>query len=549
MTRFRWATCQLDALADCLDYPQLTQALANLPPTLDATYGRILDQIPERYREQSIGILQVLTWSERPLRIEEAVDFLAVNPYRQPGFDERNRMPVPREIVRLCSSLVTIVHVPHVKIRYLSRITDKDENQTVQEMRLSHFSVKEYLTSDRLDERFRQCLCQAAASANIARVLITYLLHTEPRMRLRELKSKFPLCEYSARYWMSFTRHAELGSETVQNMSIQQLSDDEHFAKWRSIYDPDMPWVEEPEMSAQLPQPLYYASMEGLEYATAALIDRGAGINAQGGRYGNALQAACGEGHEKIAEMLVKNGAEVNSQDWLYNNALQAACEGGHEKIAEMLVEHGADVNVLDRMGSSALTIACAAGHEKIAVMLLEKGADVKGSAGPNGGALAAACAKGLEKVAMMLLEKGADINAPDEMGSSALAAACVKGLGKVAMILLEKGADVNAPDGPNGNALVAACAKGLEKVAMMLLEKGADINASDGLYGSALHAASNGGSPEVEKLLIEAHAEDIPPSQLVGHQVQLLILGQQKRKRLIMAWQEQDVVNRQRTL
>ena len=272
----------------------------------------MLDRIPERYREQSTRILQILTWSERPLRIEEAVDFLAVNPVSQPGFDEQNRMPVPGEILRLCSSLVTI--------------TDEDENQTAQEIRLSHFSVKEYLTSDQLDERFRQSLCQAAAAACIAGVSMTYLRHLEPKMSLKELRSKFPLSRYAARYWMSFTRHAGIGSATVQEMAIRLLSDYKRLARWRSIYDPDEPWKDEPDMTAQLAQPLYYASMEGLEYVTTALVDGGVAVNAQSGYYGNALQAACQGGHEKVAEMLIDNGAEVNAQGGYYGNALQAAC-------------------------------------------------------------------------------------------------------------------------------------------------------------------------------------------------------------------------------
>ena len=40
------------------------------------------------------------------------------------------------------------------------------------------------------------------------------------------------------------------------------------------------------------------------------LIQKGADINAQGGLYGNALQAASARGHVEIAEMLIQNGAK-----------------------------------------------------------------------------------------------------------------------------------------------------------------------------------------------------------------------------------------------
>jgi hypothetical protein len=67
-------------------------------------------------------------------RVEEAVDFLAVRLGREPGFEEENRMPKPSEIVRLCSSLVTIVDVLQDKTIYSTRSNDEDSSRTVQEM-------------------------------------------------------------------------------------------------------------------------------------------------------------------------------------------------------------------------------------------------------------------------------------------------------------------------------------------------------------------------------------------------------------------------------
>jgi ankyrin repeat protein len=39
------------------------------------------------------------------------------------------------------------------------------------------------------------------------------------------------------------------------------------------------------------------------------LLYRGADVNAQGGEYGNALQAASIRGHEKVVELLLSKGA------------------------------------------------------------------------------------------------------------------------------------------------------------------------------------------------------------------------------------------------
>ena len=42
------------------------------------------------------------------------------------------------------------------------------------------------------------------------------------------------------------------------------------------------------------------------------LLDRGANVNAQGGHYGNALQAASEGGHEAVVKLLLDKGAHSN---------------------------------------------------------------------------------------------------------------------------------------------------------------------------------------------------------------------------------------------
>lgn len=43
------------------------------------------------------------------------------------------------------------------------------------------------------------------------------------------------------------------------------------------------------------------------------LLDKGANVSAQGGRYGNALQAASYRGYEKVVQILLEKGANVNA--------------------------------------------------------------------------------------------------------------------------------------------------------------------------------------------------------------------------------------------
>ncbi|KAF2715849.1 hypothetical protein K431DRAFT_211630, partial [Polychaeton citri CBS 116435] len=67
------------------------------------------------------------------------------------------------------------------------------------------------------------------------------------------------------------------------------------------------------------------------------LLSHGADVNAQGGEYGSALQAACFRGYEKIVEMLLSHGVDVTAYGE-YSSALLTARSMGHVSIVEMLI-------------------------------------------------------------------------------------------------------------------------------------------------------------------------------------------------------------------
>jgi len=121
------------------------------------------------------------------------------------------------------------------------------------------------------------------------------------------------------------------------------------------------------------------------------LLQSGAEVNAQGGYYGNALQAASQGGHEAIVRLLLQSGADVNAQGGVYCNALQAASQNGHEGIVRSLLQSGADVNAQGGEYGNALQAASYVGHEGIVRLLLQSGADVNAQEGRYGNALQAA--------------------------------------------------------------------------------------------------------------------------------------------------------------
>jgi ankyrin repeat protein len=52
------------------------------------------------------------------------------------------------------------------------------------------------------------------------------------------------------------------------------------------------------------------------------LLEKGADVNAQGGEYGNALQASLYGGHAVVVRLLLDKGADVNAQGDYFGNAL-----------------------------------------------------------------------------------------------------------------------------------------------------------------------------------------------------------------------------------
>ena len=138
------------------------------------------------------------------------------------------------------------------------------------------------------------------------------------------------------------------------------------------------------------------------------LLNQEADINAQGGWYGNALQAASVEGYDRVVWMLLDQGADINAQGGDYGTALQAASAKGHKQVVQILVDNGANVNAQGGAHGNALQAALARGRPKIIQDIFDK-------VDTNGQGLQAANNKRYDIVVQILLDNGADVNTLDE--------------------------------------------------------------------------------------------------------------------------------------
>ncbi|KAF3010908.1 hypothetical protein E8E13_009917 [Curvularia kusanoi] len=194
--------------------------------------------------------------------------------------------------------------------------------------------------------------------------------------------------------------------------------------------------------------PLYYACLNGDVDTAQMLIDMHANIDAQGGYYGNALQAASYGDHKRVVKMLLEKNVNVNAQGGQYGSALYAASYMGREQTVKMLLNQDAKVNAQGGYYGNALQAASYGGHEPVVKTLLNQGAEVNAQGGEYGNALQAASAwyRGNEQVVKMLLDAGAEVNAQGGYYSNALQAASYRGYEQVVKMLLDAGA--HQPEG-----------------------------------------------------------------------------------------------------
>ncbi|KAI1330207.1 hypothetical protein F5Y16DRAFT_415646 [Xylariaceae sp. FL0255] len=432
---FRWASCQLDVLENCIGPPEVRKALAHLPKTLDETYAQILANIPNDHKQVAIRILQFLTYSDRPLTLEEAVDCIAVD-INARHFDRKTRTFVRKEISRYCSGLVVVAE------RQRNSYDSDDKTPTVTEIRLAHFSVKECLVSGRLNKDITKDFEALTAKMSLASVSVIYLLKLEHHLPIELIKQQYPLATYAAQYWANYAAGVDTSVWTDLGDLITKLFvHKEAFEACYRLYPLDTPWMEEGVL--KIPQGLYYASFAGLLDAVQSLIDQGADVNARGGHYGNPLQAASYRGHENIVRVLLDNGADINAQCGFYGNALQAALSEGYENIAKLLNGYGSDESDTMSIISDASSVFSSA--STVVDLLLQEKADVNAAAAADHGrtALQAAAGGGHLAVVERLLQEKADVNAAAAKydGRTALQAAAGGGHLEAAKRLRQAGA------------------------------------------------------------------------------------------------------------
>src|SRR5260221_14633465 len=169
-------------------------------------------------------------------------------------------------------------------------------------------------------------ISKKTSHSKISEISVAYLLQFASFTPLMEfILSSSPLAQYAAVHWIDHTKSGGIGP-VLLTLILQLFTSEAAITNWIRMYNIDIPWDQDLAMDkAEVHAPLYYASLAGLQDVSEHLLQKKPDVNAQGGEYGNALQAASSGGHEAIVELLLEKKADVNAQGGEYGNSLQAA--------------------------------------------------------------------------------------------------------------------------------------------------------------------------------------------------------------------------------
>ena len=393
--------CQLDNLRRCMP-SSIRKALNELPDTLDDTYERILQNIPKQKWQHAQRLFQCMVAAIRPLRVEELAEIFAI------GFGVNVSLNLVEDwrpanaeeaVLSACSSLITI-------------IIDSDDNDA-KIVQFSHFSVKEYLTSDRLETsnvvNIRQFYIPLEpAHTTLARACLAVLLELDGRAGEERLVG-FPLALYAARNWVAHAKFENVSSEVQDGMEELFNPTKQHLRTWIQIHN-----VVEylPKSIDECPSiELYYVASCGFSgLAKHLIITHAQDVNAKVYDGQTPLHEASGQGHADVAQVLLDYEADINARDNGMWTPLHVASYGGHVKVMQLLVERGAALDEQTDYMSTSLSLASFWGKLEAVRLLLAHGADMKIR---NAGGLTpfqSATSQGYHDIAQMLLDHGAEV-------------------------------------------------------------------------------------------------------------------------------------------
>ena len=530
--RFLWVYCQLEVLRQCFP-SSARRILAELPESLDETYERVLQQIPKPNREHAHRLLQCLTVAIRPLHVEELAEVLAINfsvPGGSPMVDENLRWEdKERAVLSACSSLITIVQ-------------DKDSRR----VQFSHFSVQEFLSSDRLATstvdtlRYHHIHLESAHTV-MAQACLSVLLRLDSSLDRWTIKS-YPLARYAGQHFGDHVEFENVLPHITEGVDNLFDPDKPYFDTWVWLQTDDcgsLEWYDSRMdecgyhtvpacgSSPRRVSPLYYVAAFGHFSLAHRLISQcPQDLHSMDNNGCTPLHIAVLAGKSEVSQLLIEHSINLDIRDTEDWTLLHMAAYRGLFEVSRILLERSGAIksclNMQNKQGRTALHLASRWYHSSIVALLLKFGADVKVQDDDNMTPLHLALRgppvlqwavhdERSSAIAQLLLAHGASVHVRDKYNQTPLHLASSYQCPSTVALLLKLGADADSRDEDDMTPLLFALGPLFFKkdsrsvAAQLLLEHGANIHMQNKKGQTSLHLASQSQLSQIVALLLKS--------------------------------------------
>ena len=316
-------------------------SLASLPSTVDSAYHNIIDRIAENGPESEQLVWRILTWifrCTRPLKMVELQEALSVRPGDSDLFP--HYFMSSDDIVEQCESWVS-------------------HDIATEVVRFTHFSVHEFLMTN--------CKDKLLSPTYLAMTCLTYLQFstfsggpcTEEKAMKQRLQT-YKFSRYASSYWGDHTRGIAEGDASLQcsifpflcckpkRDSMQQLLANEKRSYLSIGFDSTqtmMHLIASQGLRMILSLALERQNSSDVEQKLASMSENELDVNATDTFGHTPLIRGAQNGHGSLVKELLERGAHVNAEGGGYGNALQAASINGHRGVVELLLERGTHIN------------------------------------------------------------------------------------------------------------------------------------------------------------------------------------------------------------
>ena len=520
ITRFRWASLQLQSLCSARTDEAIRERLGQLPPKLEDLYLELYEKLTKTSanadREVTINAFSWLLCAQRKLTSREFLAAMSTTPRRQ------FRQLTKEHILEMCSNMVVF-------------------DSTLDTFRFAHLSVREFL--EKRPEYTREATNALAAETCLLDVLSAADNPTTKRLLSKYGQDSFnstlshDLRHYSNVYWAPHCQLAakQRTADVLNDLLYHFLSDESDsgsaVAVWASLIKE---WLDDfsiewelcnklKDTSAKEGRALFVASCFDLQEIARIRANFGDNIvNTQGW---TPLETAVKYGSCDVVSILLNNKLTIISEEVV--KAAAGNFGNGKEVMTLLLEQRGADVMITEEVVKAAAGNS-GNGKEVMTLLLEQRGADVmiteevvKAAAGNFG--------NGKEVMTLLLEQRGADVMITEEVVKTI---ARIFGKEVMTLLLEQRGADVMITE-----EVVKAAAgnfgNGKEVMTLLLEQRGADVMITEEVVKAAAGNEENG--KEVMTLLLEQRGADVMITEEVvktiarmfGKEVMTLLLEQ----------------------